>query len=452
MEPIFINLSISYILLVILFKLEINIRHKLNYLIFITRKKMDISPVIVHKVIQRITTERKSYDKAKKRYYKKLSPDFSPLSLFKINENTISKCLAFLLDPTETHAQGKLFTQNFYQHFIKNNKYQSVKSVCLEQAVEQDDSYRRLDIFVETSDLLIGIENKPWAEDEENQLYDYGCWLKKKAGRSRKKWILFYLSNTEYSEYSLSNDADKDIKDNVHHITYYEIIKWLEECTYKIESIQVKIFIESIMKFINSEINYELNMELQDEIVEKILEDNDAISSALLISKSIENIKLSIMNEFITHIINKTEDLSIEFYFDEESFRKGKKDTGFYVDFNDDCLYYLVFQFESSNLRNFFWGFERKDEAPKRDKYKNHKEIGNEIERIFPDFYIATEYKNETYPWSAYSEESLNIPHNWNVDDNIWLMLRDFGEDSFAETVVTIIKTISEEFDLELLE
>ncbi|GLX64060.1 hypothetical protein KMU_21010 [Proteus vulgaris] len=452
MEPIFINLSISYILLVILFKLEINIRHKLNYLIFFTRKNMDISPAIVHKVIQRITTERKSYDKAKKRYYKKLSPDFSPLSLFKINENTISKCLAFLLDPTETHAQGKLFTQNFYKYFIKNNKYQSVKSVCLEQAVERDDSYRRLDIFVETSDLLIGIENKPWAEDEENQLYDYGCWLKKRAGRSRKKWILFYLSNSEYSEYSLSKDTDKEIKDNIHHITYYEIIKWLEECSYKIESIQVKMFIESIIKFINSEINYELNMELQDEIVEKILEDNDAISSALLISKSIENIKLSIMDEFITYIINKTDELYTEFYFDDEDFRKGKKESGFYVDFNDDSLYYLVFKFESSNLRDFYWGFERKNEAPKRNKLKNYTEIQSEIERIFPDYYVECQLNAEDYPWYAYSGESLNIPQNWNADDNIWLMLRDFGEDSFAETVVTIIKTISDEFDLELLE
>ncbi|QKJ49320.1 MULTISPECIES: PD-(D/E)XK nuclease family protein [Proteus] len=413
---------------------------------------MDISPAIVHKVIQRITTERKSYDKAKKRYYKKLSPDFSPLSLFKINENTISKCLAFLLDPTETHAQGKLFTQNFYKYFIKNNKYQSVKSVCLEQAVERDDSYRRLDIFVETSDLLIGIENKPWAEDEENQLYDYGCWLKKRAGRSRKKWILFYLSNSEYSEYSLSKDTDKEIKDNIHHITYYEIIKWLEECSYKIESIQVKMFIESIIKFINSEINYELNMELQDEIVEKILEDNDAISSALLISKSIENIKLSIMDEFITYIINKTDELYTEFYFDDEDFRKGKKESGFYVDFNDDSLYYLVFKFESSNLRDFYWGFERKNEAPKRNKLKNYTEIQSEIERIFPDYYVECQLNAEDYPWYAYSGESLNIPQNWNADDNIWLMLRDFGEDSFAETVVTIIKTISDEFDLELLE
>ncbi|WP_109399091.1 PD-(D/E)XK nuclease family protein [Proteus sp. TJ1640] len=413
---------------------------------------MNISPAIVHKVIQRITTERKSYDKAKKRYYKKLSPDFSPLSLFKINENTISKCLAFLLNPIETHAQGKLFTQNFYKHFIKNNKYQSVKSVCLEQAVERDDSYRRLDIFVETSDLLIGIENKPWAEDEENQLYDYGCWLKKRAGRSRKKWILFYLSNSEYSEYSLSKDTDKEIKDNIHHVTYYEIIKWLEECSYKIESIQVKMFIESIIKFINSEINYELNMELQDEIVERILEDNDAISSALLISKSIGNIKLSIMNEFITHIINKTDELSIDFYFDEEDFRKGKKESGFYVDFNDDSLYYLVFKFESSNLRDFYWGFERKNEAPKRNKLKNYTEIQSEIERIFPDYYVECQLNAENYPWYAYSEESLNIPQNWNADDNIWLMLRDFGEDSFAETVVTIIKTINDEFDLELLE
>lgn len=122
---------------------------------------MDISPDIIYKVIQRITTERKSYDKAKNRYYKKLSPDFSPLSLFKINENAISKCLAFLLNPKETHAQETLFIHCFYQHFLEGYKYQNIKSVGVEQAVEQDEGYRRLDIFIETSDLLIGIENKP---------------------------------------------------------------------------------------------------------------------------------------------------------------------------------------------------------------------------------------------------------------------------------------------------
>ncbi|MEQ4924500.1 PD-(D/E)XK nuclease family protein [Proteus hauseri] len=413
---------------------------------------MDISPDIIYKVIQRITTERKSYDKAKNRYYKKLSPDFSPLSLFKINENAISKCLAFLLNPKETHAQETLFIHCFYQHFLEGYKYQNIKSVGVEQAVEQDKGYRRLDIFIETSDLLIGIENKPWADDEENQLYDYGCWLKKKAGRSRKKWILFYLSNSEYSDYSLAENTEKEIKDNIKHITYYELIKWLEECSYKIESIQVKAFIESIMKFIKSEINYELDMELQDEIIGKILEDNDAISSALLISKSIECIKSSIMKEFIDYLVDKTKKLPLEINFEEEAFRKGKRDCGFYIDFNDDSLYYLVFQFESPNLRDFFWGFERKDEVSKKDKYKNHQEIKNELERILPHYYLEMENQYEYYPWSAYSQESLGIPQNWNVDDHIWLMLRDFGKESMAEKVVTIIKTISEEFDLELLE
>jgi len=66
---------------------------------------------------------RESYKQAKKRYSSKIAPDFRLFRFFNINENTLSKCLAFLLATDETHGQGDLFLSRFYQLIEKSEAY-----------------------------------------------------------------------------------------------------------------------------------------------------------------------------------------------------------------------------------------------------------------------------------------------------------------------------------------
>ena len=80
------------------------------------------------------------------------------------NEIGLSKILAFLLDPTETHGQGDLFLNSFLKYIGKNNflAYDSIQ-VSVEKKTNKN---RRHDIFIEGF-----LNNKPrWIISIENKL------------------------------------------------------------------------------------------------------------------------------------------------------------------------------------------------------------------------------------------------------------------------------------------
>lgn len=56
---------------------------------------------------------------------------------------------------------------------------------------------RRIDIVVETPELLLGIENKPWAVQQVNQLADYHAHLEHRSKDSGKQHALIFLSNLQ---------------------------------------------------------------------------------------------------------------------------------------------------------------------------------------------------------------------------------------------------------------
>ena len=72
---------------------------------------------------------------------------FNPFRFMYTNEIGLSKILAFLLDPAETHGQGDLFLNSFLKYIGKNNflAYDSIQ-VSVEKKTNKN---RRHDIFIE---------------------------------------------------------------------------------------------------------------------------------------------------------------------------------------------------------------------------------------------------------------------------------------------------------------
>ena len=103
---------------------------------------------------------QEGYRHAKKRYASKIAPDFRLLRFFNINENTLSQCLAFLLRPDESHAQGDLFLSSFYQLIGKSETLiAGMKAqISTEHTISNS---RRIDILISDKNELTGVENKP---------------------------------------------------------------------------------------------------------------------------------------------------------------------------------------------------------------------------------------------------------------------------------------------------
>jgi hypothetical protein len=118
---------------------------------------------------------------------------FSPFAIFNPDENTLSRVVAELFDPSGSHGQGLLFLNNLLAAIAvpRINRLDVVR--VRREAMTR--AHRRIDIVIETSGYVIGIENKPWAIQQKDQLRDYLEELKSDL-RGRRP-ILIFLSEQD---------------------------------------------------------------------------------------------------------------------------------------------------------------------------------------------------------------------------------------------------------------
>ncbi|MDB5585911.1 MAG: hypothetical protein JWP26_881 [Devosia sp.] len=118
---------------------------------------------------------------------------FSIFSIFAPNENTLSRVIVELFDPSGSHGQGLLFLSAMLNSI-------DVPRVNQREAVRANREVltrarRRIDIVIETPRYVIGIENKPWAIQQTKQLKDYLDELS--ADLRGRKPVLIFLSDQE---------------------------------------------------------------------------------------------------------------------------------------------------------------------------------------------------------------------------------------------------------------
>ena len=95
------------------------------------------------------------------------------------NENRISDVLRDLLDPSGSHGQGSIFLDSFLKEIGPSNMSVDAHSAIVREHRGAD--ARRLDLLIMfRGSSAIGIENKPFACDEENQVRDYCQYLQKR--------------------------------------------------------------------------------------------------------------------------------------------------------------------------------------------------------------------------------------------------------------------------------
>src|SRR5689334_577177 len=104
---------------------------------------------------------------------------FTVFDYIQRDENRLSDVIYNLLDPSGKHGQGTLFLNSFLEAI--GAPPSATRSHC---RVKREDCtlycanfQRRIDITLEFSAFGIGIENKPWADEGDDQLKDYSLHL-----------------------------------------------------------------------------------------------------------------------------------------------------------------------------------------------------------------------------------------------------------------------------------
>jgi len=195
---------------------------------------------------------------------KKSGKNFNIFSILEKNELELAheKFIGELLNPKGSHNQGSKFL-NLFLKTLKIKHQLKKPKVILEKVIDKN---RRIDIVIEDDDLIIAIEMKVNATDQEAQLYDYYNFIK---NSNKKKYFLYYLTPNE-------RDADEssklDLKPNKDYylISFkYEIYEWIKECLK--ESCEIPILKEGINQYkLLLEKIFNLTKDKKDEIMEKI--------------------------------------------------------------------------------------------------------------------------------------------------------------------------------------
>ena len=132
---------------------------------------------------------------------RKLAHRFNILDYLRDDEVGLSLIIADLLNPKASHGQGLLFLQTLLSlEELKNTRHwpdldRNQISVIVERKITAD---RRIDISVHIDGTdgqthCLAIENKPYADDQENQVKDYLEYLGEKYD---ERFLLIYISPT----------------------------------------------------------------------------------------------------------------------------------------------------------------------------------------------------------------------------------------------------------------
>lgn len=262
-------------------------------------------PTTTNLEIQNLLKEVEVYLNAKKlvknNYECRVADDFSPIELFSPNEPDISKVLAYFLDPRAAHAQGTLFLDEFCNAVRKlspisetsaSNPLPEFFKLTLNTIVDTevaDPESGRMDILICDSKNALCIENKPWANDQENQLLRYGQKLQKQGFEN---WLLIYLCNHEPSQNS-TNDSEEILKHTV-QLSFSTMGNILLTAARKTQAPSVKYFVEVFAKYLKQNIAGEPKMD--DEQIKQFIKGN--INSAKVISETFEKLSEDTWNDF----------------------------------------------------------------------------------------------------------------------------------------------------------
>ncbi|CBG90235.1 hypothetical protein ROD_35221 [Citrobacter rodentium ICC168] len=379
--------------------------------------------------------------RAKLRYQVELAPDFSLMEWLKNDELALSRYLQFLLSPDETHGQSGLFLKGFLS-LIERSGSDSPLAMGDKVRVDYEvtiENGRKIDLLMTSSGGVIAIENKPWAADQENQLRDYALWLNKRE----RPWKLIYLCNHEPGERTLSENTPEALRQHILTISWHDVVEWLNACLLHVRANAVRVFVESLIKYISQSINGKFIMDNSRELSEIIRKDSRSIESAFMIFNQINEVRRDLFNELISDLNDRFADYP--FVINVTYVEPSSRWAGFYVPLSPDGVYSLCWEFDRTNYNGLYFGISGKGKNEQHEAL-----ISAAISDIFPHMQGKPSKLWSWWSWDLDPQGKNRIPQNWGNDGAIWAKLGERGEDSIFAALCEVILAVHEKLDMNL--
>jgi hypothetical protein len=176
------------------------------------------------------------------------------------------------LDPTGTHGQKSLFLQHFIQLINKqavNTKNNVIDFNDLDTTIVQTEvttkflsnKQRRIDIMLNGENWIIGIENKPYASESEDQIRDYQDEIERRYNNFLIKKIIFLSKdNSQPVTGNFDNQNvpivtmgyNKPINEAYSSNTNIFLCDWIENIHNICQIEKIRLFLSDFLHFIQS--------------------------------------------------------------------------------------------------------------------------------------------------------------------------------------------------------
>ena len=353
----------------------------------------------------------------------KLTPDFNLVSLISPKELQLSKIIAEFLNPNGRHEQKEIFLKKFVQKFIQNKRKLSFQNVNVFLEFGKNVN-GQIDILIDfNGKYAIAIENKPFADDQDEQIIRYVDYLQ---NNYNENYTMIYLSafGQPPTDDSLPKNEKEKLENKFIIISYQDIRNWLIETFNLInpKSKRLKLLINEFIEYINidflkiNKIRYNM---LNQTIKENIL---DAFEIYKIWNEN-ENEFEKIWSEKINKLFNSE---LPKLVYNELIERNVIDENWQYIPGNFDIKKKSVggFEIKHKNWNEFSYAL-----------LKSRKEPINEIVNVFPAIKCKKnpneiKFSNENY-LIDYSKATNSTIKNelWSVPPIIWWT--EFPDDNF---------------------
>ncbi len=182
-----------------------------------------------------------------------LALDFNVFSYIDPDELRLSDLIKELLSPTGSHGQGDLFLRRFLQ-ILKIPAPTGAVVIRREEWFEYPPGTRgSIDLLIDfgAGHFVIGLENKPRASEQPDQLHHYRTYLEYKyAGR----YCLVYLNGTGKKAISLPDRDELEKERKFVELTYgCGLRDWLEACAKESRAEKIRWLLRDFREFVMTE-------------------------------------------------------------------------------------------------------------------------------------------------------------------------------------------------------
>lgn len=182
---------------------------------------------------------------------RKLATKLNVLHLLPPGENGMSTLLRELLDPNGSHGQGDRFLLRFLEMIgLPRPSTPRAASVATEHYTRHGPAKGRwIDLLIRYDGYAIGIENKLWAGDQQNQVRDYLEDVRRQGPDGA--WLIYLTPDGRFpSEWSLSNEDAGSAGGSLRLLAYVsretaqrDIVTWLADCNHICEAPKTREFL-----------------------------------------------------------------------------------------------------------------------------------------------------------------------------------------------------------------